>query len=290
MRKTLIIFMLLLICFIIAPANNAKTEKEPQLSYSRAVAPLENLNTAMAYKRLDIITKNFPASEEAKKAVLLKAIISATEFSSADMLATRYSEAVEKAKEESEKIEISKLYMETSQRMIESGKDLINDTQALLKYAGESMSIEIDKEYDSLNWTSRAFLPIKRLEEGGLPTVEEIRSIEDLHKDVSYRHALEKVLGKQDLIPEGTSQGEVDWSGTMLLMGNWLVRFGGVSKVGWMDPSTQKTTKSLVQAERAFSTAKKCFEKARGLAKTQSVKAQAQERIKELNKILEELR
>lgn len=290
MRKIITAFVLILMCFIIAPLNNAETEKEPQLSYSRAINSLENLNTAMAYKRLDVIMRDFPASEEAKKGALLKAIISATEFSSADMLTTIYSGAVEKAKENGEKIEISKLYMKTSQKMMESGKNLVNDTQALLRYADEPISIKVEKGYDSLNWSARAFLPIKELEGGNLPTIEEVRNIENLQKDAAYRYALKKVLGEQDLIPEGTIQGEVDWPGTMLFMGNWLIRFGGVSRIGWMDPSTRKTTKSLIQAEEAFNTAKKCFERARGLAKTQSVRIQAEERIKELNEILKELK
>lgn len=290
MRKTLIVFTLLSVYFISAALlNGAEIEKEPQLSYSQAIDCLKDLDMAMAYKRLDAITRDFPKSEEAGKSVLFKAVISATEFSSMDMLATRYSQAVQKTKEDKGKIEISKLYMEASQKMVENGKVLVNDVQGLLEYAGgKPMSIEVKKGYNSLDFGSRAFLSVKKLEEGELPTLEEIKTIEDSQKDISYRHVLGKILGDQDLTTEKTIQGEVDWANTMMLMGNWLLHFGGISKAGWLDPATQKTTKSLVQAEKAFSTAKQCFEKARKLSKSQPVKVEAEKRIKELNQILKE--
>ncbi len=288
MRKFLIIFNLLLVFFLAIVSNSQGAEKEPQLSYSKAITYLENLDMNMAYKRLDIITKDFPKSEEARKAALIKAVISATEFSSLDMLSTRYSEAVQKAKTDIAKREISKMYMEASRKMVESGKALTNDVQNLLKYTDKPLNLEIRKAYDSLGLATKAFLSIKKLEEGKLPTLEEIKMIEDSQQDISYRHVLGKVLGAQDISSAKTIQGEADWSGIMILMGNWLVHCGGISKAGWIDPSTKKITKSFMQAERSFLIAKQCFEKARRFLKDPDAKAQAEARIKEIDKILKE--
>jgi hypothetical protein len=289
MQKFLIVFNLSLVLFLAIVFNSQGAEKEPQLSYSKAITYLENLDMNMAYKRLDIITKDFPKSEEARKAAIVKAVISATEFSSLDMLCTRYSEAVQKAKTDIVKKEISKMYMETSVKMVESGKALTNDVQNLLKYTDKPLNLEIKKAYDSLGLATKAFLSIKKLEEGELPSVEEIKMMEDFQNDISYRYVLGKILTDEDLIASRTIEGDVDWANAVMLMGNWLVNAGGINKAGWIDPSTKKITKSLVQAEKSFLTAKQCFEKARRLLKEPDAKAQAEARIKEIDKILKEL-
>lgn len=290
MRRFLIIFNLLIVFFITIVSNSQGAEKEPQLSYLKAITYLENLDMNMAYKRLDIITKDFPKSEEARKSAFMKAVISTTEFSGLDMLCTRYSEAVQKAKTDIVKREISRMYIETSQKMTENGKALTNDIQNLLKYTDKPLNLEIKKGYDSLDLATKAFLSIKKLEEGELPTLEEIKMIEDCQNDISYRYVLGKILTDEDLIASRTVKGDVDLANAMMLMGNWLVRFAGISKAGWIDPSTNKITKSLVQAKRSFLTAKQCFEKARRLLKDSDVKAQAEARIKEINKILKEFK
>lgn len=287
MRKFLIVFNILLFLFLNINLASAKQDKRLQA----AAVYLENLNTNMAYKGLDVVIKNLPQkSAEAGEAVVLKAVISATEFSSLDMLCSRYSEALQKAKTTDVKKGLSKLYMEASFKMAESGRLLTNDVEDLLEYTDKNISLEIKKSYDSLGLATKAFLAMKKLEDGELPTSEEIEMIEDCQKDISYRYVLGKLLGSNDLTASRTIKGNIDWADTLLLMGNWLVRIGTVNKSGWIDPKNQKLTKSLVQAEKSFLMAKQCFEKVRRLSKEQSIKAQAYERIKEINQILRELK
>jgi len=290
MRKVFFIFVLLSVYFTAVSASPIETAKEPRSSYLKAADSLKDLNTQLAYKRLEIIIRDFPKSEEAKKAVLLRAVISATEFSSSDMLAAKYSEAIQKAKSNDVKKEIIKLYMETSKDMIDSGTNLIDDVRALLEDRNKSMTLEIKKEYDSLDFSSRAFLSIKKLEAGELPTAEEIKDIKGFYKDGASRYVLGKVLAEDDLTAKRTINKEVDWAGTMFLMGNWLIHVGGANKSGWLDPTNQKITKSLVQAEKSFLAAKQCFEKAKKLSKVGQVRTQSDERIKEINQILNEFK
>lgn len=288
MRKVLSIVVLLLVYSIAISVNPAETGKEPQSSYLQAVDSLKDLDLRLAYKRLAIIIRDFPRSEEARKASLLKAVISASEFSSFDILASKYSEAIQKAKSNDVKKEIIKLYNKISQDKMDSGKNLINDVQILLKDTNKSISLQIKKEYDSLDFANKAFLPVKELEEGRIPSSDEIKNIEDFQKDVSYRYVLGKVLGEGDLISPKTIQKEVDWAETMFLMGNTLVHWGEINKVGWLDPATNKITRSFLQAEKSFLTAKQCFEKAKNLSKDRQFKTKADGRIQEINEVLKE--
>jgi len=283
MRK---ILTLCLVLFVVTFVHSA--QKGSRTSYLKAIDSLKDLNTQLAYKRLETIIRDFPGSEEARKAVLLKTVISATEFSSFDMLADKYSEALKKAGSNNIKQEIIKLYNKTSENKISSGKNLTSDAQVLLKDTNKSIFLEIKKGYDSLILVNKAFLPMKDLENGNLPDNEGIKSIEDFYKDGAFRHILGKVLAEDNLTAKKTINKEVDWASTMLLMGSWLVHAGAANKSGWLDPATNKMTKSLWQAEKSFTLAKQCFEKAKKLSRDRQVKAQADERIKEIEKILKE--
>ena len=296
-RNPKIAAVFFLLIFVLISEGSGTAQESPSV-YQEAVDCLGRLDLTVAYKRFEGIIRFFPETQEAKEARWWRMLISSVQFSGLEMMRDKYAQAVEKSTSNLERIKNLRQYLEISGKVVEKGGAFVDDTREAFKNAGFPIKVKSKKEYDSLLLSAAAFLPLKRLEEGHFLSWTENKSVEEFQYDASYRYMMGKVLGlsskeNQELVNKGVIEGNVNWSATFLLVGNWLLHYGEICRSGWLSSESSSKMKSLDRSEKGFQTAKSCFEKVLSLPETQSspsLKAQAEERIKDLDKILKSLR
>jgi len=268
----------------------AETGKDLDASFQKALDSLSILNLEMAYKRLEVIIRDFPETERVPEANFWRTIISLVRLSRSDIMRDKYSEGIEKVSDKKELKKLIKLYSKNSQEIVESGRILVKDVKALLKYAGKPIKVKVRKDYDSVNLSREAFLPLKNLEKGIPPGEEETERLKKFYNDASYRYILGKSVGEKDLTEKQVIEGEINWSGMMMVIGNELFRYAMVCQKGWIDPTLSRKIKSPENARDGLKTAKECFEKALKFQPSPAIKTKARERIEEIEQSLKELK
>ena len=268
----------------------AETGKDLDASFQKALDSLSILNLEMAYKRLEVIIRDFPQTERVPEANFWRTIISLVRLSRSDIMRDKYSEGIEKVSDKKELKKLIKLYSKNSQEIVESGRILVKDVKALLKYAGKPIKVKVRKDYDSVNLSREAFLPLKNLEKGIPPGEEETERLKKFYNDASYRYILGKSVGEKDLTEKQVIEGEINWSGMMMVIGNELFRYAMVCQKGWIDPTLSRKIKSPENARDGLKTAKECFEKALKFQPSPAIKTKARERIEEIEQSLKELK
>jgi len=273
--------------------------ENPETFYQQAIESFNKLDLNVSYKIFEGIIKFFPETDQSKKARIWRMLISSIQFSSLDMLKDRYVSAVKNSNSDVDRYKNLKKCMEISERAVETGKVLVNDTKEAIKYVGYPVEVKMKKEYDSLKLGVEAFLPIKMLEQGRPLDWDENQKMEEFQNDSAYRYILGKILNlpsskKEELIKEGiTIEGKVDWPVMLTLIGNWLIRFGELCRVGWVSPYSQKNITSIENAKIAYETAKICFEKVISLSEgnpSLDLKVNAEKRIQELNTLIKSIK
>ncbi|MFH0796384.1 MAG: hypothetical protein V2A65_04920 [Candidatus Omnitrophota bacterium] len=303
MRYIRIFFLILFLSVILSATKNLilsgfADAQEPQTSYQQAVDNFSNLDFPVSYKKFEGIIKFFPDAPEARQARWWRMIISAVRFSSLEMTGNRYIQAIDKTTLDVHRFKLLKDYVKISEGIIKEGDTFVDDVQEALQYAGSPIKMKSKKNYDSLNLSADAYLPIKKLERGYALTWEENNKVERFQTDAAGRYLMGKVLnlnsdGSEELIKKSEIEGEVDWPASLFLAGNWLLHYGEMSRVGWFSSASPRKVKSVERAELGFQTAKLCYEKVLSLLKNKpspSLQAQAEEKIKEVDKILKSLK
>ena len=156
-QTLLVLGVLLLLSADSLPAQ--RKGKGPEATYRSAVGFLGNLDLDKAYKLAGTVIRKFPDSGEAEKARLLKVVISTIKLQSFDMLRKKYAGAMPKAVLRNDKKKLRDAHVEATDKVVKSGKVLVVDVEALSKYAGRPMSIEITKNYDDLKLLNEIYKP-----------------------------------------------------------------------------------------------------------------------------------
>ena len=284
-RTLLVLGVLLLLSANSLPAERKK--QGPRAAYQNAVDRLGDLDLDRAYKAADAVTRDFPDSGEAGEARLLKVAISTVKLQSFDMLRKKYAGAMPKAVLYNDKKKLSDAHIEATGKVVESGKVLVADVKALFEYTGRPLSVEVTKNYDNLKLLDEIYKPYKILEIGFAPTLGEKKKIEKLQHSMSLNFVLGRILAK-DVKGKQALKGDVDWVGCMTVVGDWLIQYAAVCKVGWIYPMMKKKVKDPKQARLGYETAGQCFEKVMRLAgkSNDKRKVHARRRIKEIKGVL----
>lgn len=273
-------------------------DKDPGVAYQAALDYLGRLDPDRAYRCAGIVLRDFPESKEAGKARLLKVMISTMNVQSFDLLRKRYAVALEKALLFKDNRRSKALYVEATEKMVGSGKVLVEDIEALFEYVGRPMTVEIKKDYDGLDLLKETYRPYKILDIGFPPTEEEKKKVERLQYNMSLRFVLGRMLSglssvnAKEFEKKRVLKGDVDWVGCVMAVGDWLVHHAAVCKVGWLDHIRNEKVEDPKQARSAYETARRCFEKAAELSKKPRDRngIRARERIKEIDRALREMR
>jgi hypothetical protein len=301
--KAFIMVSVFLISLSINSLQGAEKKGDPKVPYQSAVDHFGDLDLNRAYEWASIVIRDFPESKEAEKAVLLRAMISTIELQTFDILSRKCAEGMRKAIIYSDKKKNRKLYIEATQKAVECGEALVKDVKALFEYAGRPMAIEFKKNYDSLALLKEAYVPYKMLGNGYPPTRKEMEIIERHQSDMSYCFVLSRLLygpspQRDEQIAKGFEKkqiikGNVNWAGCMMAMGDWLIHYAPICKVGWIHPILNTKIKDLKKAKTGYETARRCFENVMDLSpKGQSYnvgRVRARKRIKEIDKALSEI-
>ena len=300
--KTLVMVSVFLISFSINSLQGAEKKENSGVPYQSAIDCFADLDLDRAYEWANIVIRDFPESEEAKKAILLKAMVSTTKVQTFDILSKKCGEAMQKGVIYKDKKKNRKLYVEATQRAVEGGEALVKDAKALFEYAGRPMAMEFKKNYDSSALLIEAYLPYKMLENGYPPARKEMETIERHQSDMSYcfvlscflhnsspeREQIAKSFEKKQII-----KGNVNWAGCMAAMGDWLIHYAAICKVGWIDPALNTKIEDFEKAKIGYETAKRCFENVIELSSKgkphNEGRVRAKARIKEIDKALSEI-
>ena len=107
---------------------------------------------------------------------------------------------------------------------------------------------------------------------------------------MSLNFVLGRLLAK-DVKRKKVLEGDVDWVGCMTVVGDWLLHYAAVCKVGWIYPMMDKKVKDPKQARSGYETARQCFEKVISLAgkPNDKRKIHARQRIKEIKEALSKI-
>jgi hypothetical protein len=275
----------------------------PEVPYKGAVEYLGNLDMANAYKWADTVIRDFPDSEEARKARVLKALISTIQLQTYDMLSTKYAEGIRKAVLYEHKKRNRDLYVETTRKALDQGEALLVDMRAIFSYVGTPMSLDIPKSYDSLDVLKDGYVPHEMLLKGFPPTRDEDKRVRKHQLDMSFCYVLSRVYkgaapGSDYDVAKAYEKrqllnGQVDWSGVLSVMGDWLVHYGSICKVGWIDLEKQARLRNPSQAKKGYEAAKRCFEKVIKLNEDDQYdkgKVRAEERLKEIDETIDTLK
>ncbi|MCK4307401.1 hypothetical protein KAW50_04140 [candidate division WOR-3 bacterium] len=299
----LVIVSVFLISFSLNSLQGAEKKENPGVPYQSAIDRFADLDLDRAYEWANIVIRDFPESEEAEKAILLKAMISTIKVQTFDILSKKCGEAMQKAVIYKDKKKNRKLYVEATQRAVEGGEVLVEDAKALFEYAGRPMAVEFKKNYDSSVLFIEAYLPYKMLENGYPPARKEMETIERHQSDMSYCFVLSCFLHSSS--PERDEQiaksfekkqiikGNVNWAGCMAAMGDWLIHYAAICKVGWIHPALNTKIKDFEKAKAGYETARRCFENviklsSKGRSHNEG-RVRARARIKEIDKALSEI-
>lgn len=285
-QTLLILGALLLLSADSLPAERKK--KGPEGLYRSAVDSLGDLDLDKAYRQLNAAIRDFPDSGEAEKARLLKVIISTVKLQSFDMLRRRYADGMREAMLNRDKKKLRDAHVEATDKVVKSGKILVEDMKTLFEYAGRPMSIEITKNYGDLKLLNEIYKPYKIIEVGFSPSPGEKEKIEKLQHSMSLNFVLGRLL-TEDAKGKQVLKGDVDWVGCMTVVGDWLIHYAAVCKVGWIHPGMGKRVKDLKQARSGYETARQCFEKVMNLTEkpNDKRKIRARQRIKEIKGVLD---
>ncbi len=267
-----------------------RKKKSPEATYQSVVDRLGDLDLDEAYRLADTVIRTSPNSGEVEKARLLKVVISTVKLQSFEMLRKRYADGMQKAVLYKDKKKISDGYIEATDNVVKSGKALVADVKVLFEYTDRPLSIEITKSYDDLELLNETYKPYKMLESGFPPASGEKEKIERLQHNMSLHFVLGRLLAK-DAEGKRVLKGDVDWVGCMTIVGDWLIHYAAVCKVGWIYPMMEKKVKDPKQARSGYETAQQCFEKVMSLAgkSNDKRKVHAGQRIKEIKKALSKM-
>ncbi len=289
MSRPIRALLVLGVLLLSADSLSAKRKKEgPEATYQRAVDRLGDLDLDMAYESADAVVRDFPDSGDAEKARLLKVVISTIKLQSFDVLRKKYADAMSEAVLYNDKKKLRDAHVEATDKVVKSGKVLVVDVKALFEYAGRPLSIEVTKNYDDLKLLNETYKPYKILEIGFAPAAGEEKKIEKLQHSMSLNFVLGRLLA-EDAEKKRMLKGDVDWVGCMTIVGDWLLHYAAVCKVGWIYPMMEKKVKDPKQARSGYETAIQCFEKVMSLAgkPNDKRKLRAVQRIKEIKGVLD---
>lgn len=296
-RALLILIVLLSLgpCLLFAQEE----KKNPGIPYQGALDYFGDLDLDRAYKWADMVIRDFPKSEEAGKAKLLKVVILTIRLQAFDMLSRRYVEGMRKAVLYEYRKKNRDLYAEASKKSLEHGKILVEDIKILFPYVGRPMDIKVSKNFDSLKLLKDAYVPAEMLKKGFPPTRQERERIEKHQHDMSFCFVLSRLLygpspGSSEKIAKEFEkrqilEGKVNWAGCMTAVGDWLIHYGAVCNAGWIDLDRMARIKDVRRARKGYEMAEKCFKEViKSLEDTPYDKGRvhAEERIKEIQETL----
>jgi hypothetical protein len=286
----------------VSAVGAGRKKTDPGAALKTAADYFGNLDLEKALRWTGIVLRDSPGTPEARRAALLKAVVSTVKLQTCEMTAKKYAEAMPKSPLRDERRRCRSLFLKATARSVLAGEALIGDVRRLLAHVGEPMTVEIDKNFDSLDLYKSAYTPYKMMvKHGRVPTTREQKTIEKHLSGMAFCVVVSSMLRGPNPRDEKIARefekrqvvkGTVNWAGVLTAAGDWLVRYAATCHVGWIDPKLNKLVSDPKRAVEGYLAAKRCFERVRELTKGLPLDkggAHADERIEEIGKRLEDL-